>query len=309
MTANGRAVRVLALCAVAVAGCSPAAQSPAEPSPASAAAHPTAGVTQPTLSEEASVTRGPVTMTVRWTPEVVAGETAWLEATVSTTAPVAYEGGPGDCDRNVTAIAARTEPLPSDPPATLATLDPVVIRAYDLLMPASQHQGGGAFRSEVLRKAEAGLDAQVPPFPGRSLWTAVGCTLPLVSWTLEPGRPITDRMDWSTTVNGAPIEPGDQIVTVMFPLASLEVPLRVTAPDGPRILTIDEAAHALLSDPRVVETHHRVPIERWGGHALEYIDGTWYYLLRYDDSQLLVATADGHTGEVLDVHVETHTGR
>ena len=123
------------------------------------------------------------------------------------------------------------------------------------------------------------------------------------------GKPITDRMDWSTTLSGAPVEPGDHIVTVAFPLATLEIPLRVTAPDGPRVLTIDEAPHALLADPRVIGTYHRVPIDRWGGHMLEYADGIWYYLLRYDDSQLLVAKADGSTGEVLDVHVETRTGR
>ncbi len=261
----------------------------------------------PQRSAEASVTKGPVTMTVRSTPEVVAGETAWLEVTVTTTQPIAYEGGPGDCDRNVSAIAARTEPLPSDPPATLVPLDPVVIRAYDLLMPPEGHQSGGSFRSEVLRKAEAGLDATVPPFAGRDLWIAVGCTQPLVPWMLEPGMPVTDRMDWSTTINGAPIEPGEHTVTVTFPLASLDIPLRVTAHHGPRVLSIEEAAHALLSDPRVIETYHKVPIDRWGGHALEYLDGTWYYLLRYDGGQLLVATADGHSGEVLDVHVETHT--
>jgi hypothetical protein len=248
-------------------------------------------------------------MTVRWTPEVVAGETAWLEVAVTTTAPVTYEGGPGDCDRNISAIATRAEPWPSDPPATLAPLDPVVIRAYDLLMPQTPQPGGGSFRSEVLRKAEAGLDTQVPPFPGRDLWTAVGCTLPLVPWTLEPGTPVTDRMDWSTTIAGAPIEPGEHAVSVSFPLASLEVPIRVTAPGGPRILTMEEAAHALLADPRVIGTYHRVPIDRWGGHTLEFIDGDWYYLLRYDGSQLLVAKADGHTGDVLDVHVETHSIR
>ena len=262
--------------------------------------------TPPRLSTEASITEGTVTMTVRSTPEVVAGETAWLEVTVTTTAPVAYQGGPGDCDHNISAIAARTGPWPSDPPATLAPLDPVVIRAYDLLMPPAQHQGGGSFRSELLRTSEADLDARTPPFPGRDLWTGVGCTMPLVSWTLEPGRSLTDRMDWSTTIAGAPVEPGDHTVTVTFPLASLEIPLRVTASAGPRVLTMEEAAHVLLADPRVIDLYHRVLIDRWGGHALEYIDGAWYYLLRYDDSQLLVAKADGHTGEVTDVHVETH---
>ncbi len=257
---------------------------------------------------EATVTRGPVTMTVSSTPEVIAGESAWLEVTVSSTAPVAYEGGPGTCDRNISAVATRTGPWPSDPPAALAPLDPVVIRAYDLLMPPAEHQGGGSFRSELLRRSEAALDTKIPPFPGRDLWTGVGCTLPLVSWTLEPEAPITDHMDWSTTIAGAPVVPGDHTVAVTFPLVSLNIPLRVTAPNGPRIMTIDEAAHVLLADPRVVETYHKVPIDRWGGHELTYIDGAWYYLLRYDGSQLLVAKADGHTGEVVDVHVETHTG-
>lgn len=263
----------------------------------------------------ASATSHGITLAVRVPSEVVAGETAWADVVAGAVAPVDYGGGIDSCDQDVWVTVRRESPEPPAPkPEDLVPVDAAVSRAYEFLQPA-EAQPVGRFRSQDERTAQEALDARVPPFLGRDLYIGTGCGQPLLSKTLVPDAPVTDRMDWSTTRSGAPILAGDYVASFGFglslgaggadPLVSVEVPIRVTAPVVPT-LSRDTAARLILRDERVLAWHRDVSVDRWSASDLVYANGAWVYLVRFDTSKLLVVKADGQTGVVTDVRFEDH---
>lgn len=256
-----------------------------------------------------------ITLVVRVAPRVTAGDTVWADVIAGVTAAVDYGGGIDSCDQDVWVTVRRVSPeLPSPKPEDRIPLDPAVTRAYQLLQPADG-EPAGRFRSQDERASQAALDARVPPFLGRDMYTGIGCGEPLLAKTLVPAAPVTDRMDWSTTASGAPIPAGDYAATFGFGLSldqpgadslvSVDVPIRVTEPIlAP--LSRDTVARMILGDERVIAWHRDVPLDRWGGSSLVYVDGTWNYLVRFDDTRLLVVVADGGSGAIDDIRFEDH---
>jgi hypothetical protein len=274
---------------------------------------------EPPPSPELSVasrTANGITLAVRVTPEVAAGETAWADVVARAVAPVDYGGGIDSCDQDVWATVRRVSPeAPQPDPDDRIPVDPAVARAFDFLQPVAG-EPAWRFRSQDERANQEAFDAKQPPFLGRDLYMGIGCGQPLVAKTLKPGEPVTDRMDWSTTQSGAPNLPGDYVATFGFalsldrpgadPLVSVEVPIRVKDPGEPAPIARDTAARLILRDERVLAWHEDVPLARWNGSELVYANGAWVYLVRFDTSRLFVVEADGKTGVITAVRFEDH---